>query len=461
MRWQFMAAMMGLTLLVLLVQDVPLSSYLRQVETDRMITSLERDAFILAGRSEEAVETPDTADDAPLADLARKYSDAGGARVVIVDAAGTAIVTSDDDESNVGSSYASRPEIAGALKGGVESGHRYSQTLQVELLYVTVPVLSGTRILGAVRLTYPEQVVIDAVARQLGILGIVALTTVILAGIVGLIISSSVTRRLNLLRQATELLAAGQLRTRAEEKAGAPEIRSLSRSFNRMAARLEALVGQQRSFAADASHQLRTPLTALRLRLERARELLAQDPDLAAVRLADAEVETDRLLAIIEGLLLLNRSEGQTFTVEPVDVAAVATERVEQWRALAAELEVGIRLEAPPRALALAVDTAAEQVIDNYVDNALSVSPPGSELLVRVSDHGAFVRVEVLDSGPGLSREERYRAFDRFWRGEGDRQGSGLGLAIVAQLMSASGGEARLEGRPEGGLAAIAEFPTS
>jgi signal transduction histidine kinase len=284
---------------------------------------------------------------------------------------------------------------------------------------------------------------------------------VLLAGIVGLIFSSSVTRRLKFLRHATELLAAGDLRARADEKAGAPEIRSLSRSFNRMAGRLEALVGQQRSFAADASHQLRTPLTALRLRLERARDLLPADPESASQRLADAEAEADRLLAIIEGLLLLNRSEGQTFAVEPVDVAAIARERVEQWQALAAELQVSIRYEGLQHAPALAVDTAAEQVIDNYLDNALSVSPTGSELVVRVTHHGQFVRAEVLDRGPGLSREERYRAFDRFWRGEGHRPGSGLGLSIVAQLMAASGGEARLEARPEGGLAAIAEFESA
>jgi signal transduction histidine kinase len=453
-----MAALMGVTLLVLLVQDIPLSSYLYQVQTDRIISALERDAFILAGRSEEALQSTSTSDHASLTDLAQSYRDAGGARVVIVDSQGTAMVTSDDDQSSVGSSYSSRPEISAALAGKVQSGHRFSQTLNVELLYVAVPVFSGEQVVGAVRLTYPEQVVIDAVNQQLSILGTVALTTVLLAGVVGLIFSSSVTRRLKLLQHATELLAAGDLDARAEEKAGASEIRSLSKSFNRMAGRLETLVGQQRSFAADASHQLRTPLTALRLRLERARELLPDDPQNASVRLADAEAEADRLIAIIEGLLLLSRSEGQTFAVEQVDVAAVARERVEQWQAFAAELQIDIHYEGPDHLSALAVDTATEQVLDNYIDNALSVNPPGSPIIVRLSHHGSLVRVEVLDSGPGLSSEQRDRAFDRFWRADSNRAGSGLGLAIVAQLMAASGGEARLSPRLEGGLAAVAEF---
>ena len=137
-----MAALMGIALLVLLVQDIPLSNYLRQVETDRLVTSLERDAFVLAGRSEETLETPPASADAAgsaaaaaaLTTAARGYRDSGGARVVIVNAGGVAVVTSDDDQSIVGDSYASRPEIMGALGGQITSGHRYSDTLKIDLL---------------------------------------------------------------------------------------------------------------------------------------------------------------------------------------------------------------------------------------------------------------------------------------------------------------------------------------
>jgi len=460
-KWRFMAALMGMTLLVLLVQDIPLSNYLREVQTDRIITALERDAFVLAGRSEEALELPTGEQDEYLAALAAAYRAEGGARVVIVNAAGEAVVTSDDDQSRVGISYASRPEIAAALAGSIQTGHRYSETLGFELLYVSVPVFSGEEVLGAVRLTYPEQEVTDAVNAQLWTLGWVAITTVILAGIVGLIVSSSVTRRLQFLRRTTELLAKGDLRARADASAGAPEIRSLATSFNRMADRLEALVDQQRSFAADASHQLRTPLTALRLRLERARELLSTDPDGAADRLADAEAEADRLLTIIEGLLLLNRAEGRVTTPVDIDLSAAARDRVEQWQALASELGITITLHAPPSAVVSAAETAAEQVLDNYLDNAISVSAPGTEVTVTVAVESAATRVEVADRGPGLTEAECEHAFERFWRGDLDRGGSGLGLAIVAQLMTASGGTASLAPRPGGGVVASAVFETA
>ena len=461
MKWRFITALMSVTLLVLLVQDIPLGFYLQQVEHERIITSLERDAFVLAGRSEQALETATVDDDADLIAAVKKYRDAGGSRVVVVNAEGTAVVISDDDQADLGTSYLNRPEIAQALSGQISSGHRFSSTLNQELLYVTVPILSGTDVLGAVRLTYPDYVVANKVNDQLRLLSIVALMALILAAIVGYIVSGSITRRIRLLQEATESLAAGNLRARADETRGTSELKSLAESFNDMAERLELLINQQRTFAADASHQLRTPLTALRLRLERAHDLLESDPAGAAERLSAAETEADRLSNLIEGLLLLSRTEAADVQRETVDLAAVTRSRVEQWQALALESGVKLRFEGPVNAEVIAVPNAVEQIVDNYIDNALSVSPPKSRIIVRVITAGSRSSVHVLDQGPGLSIEECSRAFDRFWRANSDRHGSGLGLAIVAQLARASGGKAQLAPRPEGGLDASATFDTA
>ncbi len=453
-----MAAFVVLGLLVLLVQDIPLARYLRGVETDRIMTSLERDAFVLAGRSEEALQSPDVGDDSTIIALARRYRSSGGARVVIVNAAGTAVVTSDDDQSAVGADYGSRPEIGRALEGAVASGRRFSDTLQTQLLYVTVPVLSGGDVLGAVRLTYPESVVSAAVNDQLRRLAIVALTTVLLAGVVAYVLSLSVTRRLDALRSATEALADGDLTSRADEDLGAPQIRSLSRSFNQMAARLDTLLTQQRTFAADASHQLRTPLTALRLRLERARELMAIDPVGAEERLAAAEVEAERLATLVDGLLLLSRLDARAVERTVVDLAVVARGRVEDWRPLANELGLTLTIDAPVAAPVLAVPTAVEQITDNYLDNAMSASSSGGSIHVTVVPVDSSVAIVVTDEGAGLSEEDCRKAFDRFWRAESDSAGNGLGLAIVARLAEASGAAVDLRPGDEGGLVATAAF---
>jgi len=458
MRWRLVAALVATTLLVVLVQVIPLSFTLQQVQHTNIITGLERDAFVLAGRSEEALEDPTPDAVALVTEAVQQYREASAARVVVVDAAGTAIATSDADDSRVGASYASRPEIAQALGGEIATGTRFSQTLQEDLLYVSVPVLSGDRVLGAVRITYPAHVVDDAVASQLGRLWLVALTTVLLSGVVGYIVAAGVTRRLERLRASTERLADGHLDERAEEDSGAAELRSLSHSFNTMAERLERLIAQQRQFAADASHQLRTPLTALRLKLERARALLLDDPAGAAQRLAAAEREADRLGALIEGLLLLSRTEASAAEVVSIDLGEVARQRVEHWRPLCEESGVAIEYLGPQRALVRAVPTAPEQIIDNVVDNAISVSPVGSTIRVCVDARGAMVELRVLDEGPGLAPDARARAFDRFWRADSSSEGSGLGLAIVAQLAKASGGDARLEPRDGGGLSASVTF---
>jgi len=461
MKWRLVAALIATAMLVILVQNIPLSFYLQSVQRDRIVTGLERDAFVLAGRSAVALETPSLESTKVMTELVTRYQQTGGARVIVVDARGDAVVSSDADDSRLGESYRTRQEIAAALGGRIAAGTRYSSTLQQELLFVSVPVFKGETVLGAVRLTYPADVIDNVIAEQLWRIWVVALTTVLFAGVIGYIIAAGLTRRLKALRVSTERLADGHLDERADERVGAPEIRSLSRSFNVMADRLDGLMAQQKAFAADASHQLRTPLTALRLKLERARDLIASDPHGAERRLAAAEAEADRLGTIIEGLLLLSRTEVSDATVYTVDVASAVRERVENWLPLAEELRVHILFEGPTQALAWAVNTAAEQIVDNLIDNALSVSPPDGTILVRVTEADDLVSLHVLDEGPGLSVEDRGRAFDRFWRASSDSNGSGLGLAIVAQLAAASGGSAKLEPRTPNGLDASVVFPAA
>lgn len=459
MTWRFMLAAMGVTAVVVLVLLIPISGFLVQVEHDRITTALERDAFILAGRAEPSLASPSTAGSAAITNLARKYrASSDGARVVVVNAEGTAIVTSDDDPAAVGSSYSSRPEIETALAGQIANGTRYSKTLAFELLYVAVPVLKGDQVLGAVRLTYPAQVVADAANTKLTGLTIVTLTTVLGAGAIGWIFARSVTRRLRRLTELTEHFAEGDLSARSEERSGAPELRSLSRSFNVMAERLASARDQQRRFAADASHQLRTPLTALRLRLERAGELSIHSPEASKERIDAAVAEVDRLETLVEGLLLLSRGEGSVPALSLINLAAVARERVEQWQPLGEERGMVIRYSGPQTVNVLTSPAVAEQIIDNYLDNALNVSPEGGEVTVQLirESHGATVH--VLDQGPGLPPADLLRAFDRFWRGRNDSSGTGLGLAIVSQLAEVGGAEVQLQNRTAGGLDAQVRF---
>lgn len=455
MRWRLVAVLLGVTAMILLAHDVPLAAHLRRVERDRLVTGLERDAFTIAGRAEELLEQgsdalPGEAD--ALGALLGEYRADTGGRVIVTDASGTAVVSS-DEEAITGNDYSTRPEIAQALSGTPTSGERDSSTLGLRLTYVSVPVVSGTDIEGAVRITYPSSVIGERVESRVRGLLVVALVSLGVALAAAIIFAQTVTRPLRRLTHATEQLAEGDLTVRAADDEGPPEVRSLASSFNAMGGRIERMVARQRAFAGDASHQLRTPLTALRLRLEQVGDELERDPAAARARLEAATAETERLQRLIEGLLALARAEGHQPELARIDAAGVVHERVELWRALAEEHGVTVQVDAAPTAPVLAVPGALEQVVDNLVDNALQVAPAGSAVEVRITRAGSDVELHVLDRGPGMSASQRERAFDRFWRAaDAPPGGSGLGLAIVASLVETSGGTVRLLPRSGGGL---------
>jgi signal transduction histidine kinase len=460
MRWRLVAVLVGITVAVLLAHDLPLAGHLRRVERDRIVTGLERDAFVIAGRSEEALEDGNAAGNVALQALVDGYRADTGARVIVTDKDGIAMVIS-DEEAAAGANYSTRPEIAAAAAGEPQSGQRPSRTLGMELLFVSVPVLSGNNVEGVVRLTYPASVVEQRVNRRVRGLLVVAVISVVMALVAAWVLANTVTRPLRRLRLATERLASGEDGVQAPDDEGPPEVRSLARSFNTMSSRLSSLLRAQRSFAGDASHQLRTPLTALRVRLEPAADAVDDQPHEAKLRIEAASAETERLQHLVDQLLMLARTEGRSVERIVVDLAEVARERVEMWQSLAEESDVRVIGTTIPSAPVLAAPQAVEQVIDNFLDNALRVAPPGSTLEVLVHRAGSGMAVRVLDRGPGMTDEQRAHAFDRFWRApDAPSEGSGLGLAIVQRLVQASGGVAELAGRDGGGTIASAVFPT-
>ena len=453
MRWRLVAVLVGFTALVLLVENVPLAAYLRTVERERIITALQRDAFTTAGYSVAALAVPAPVPNAELSDYVDKVARQDGARVVVVDQQGVAIASS---EGRVGENYGNRPEINQALEGKAVSGERPSETLGEPLVFVAVPVRAGQPILGAVRFSYPLSEINATVDQRVRGLSIAALITLLSAAIIALLVASTVTRRIRRLGDAAERIADGDMDARAEVGGGG-EIAELAVSFNTMADRVQGVVESQRGFAGDASHQLRTPLTALRLRLDRAAELMPDD-DPAIDQVDAARDEIDRLQRLVDGLLVMARADNPDQQVAQIDIARIAADRVESWQPLADERGVTITLNAPAISVGQAVPGAPEQIIDNYVDNALEVVPEGSTIVVSVHNETGSVLLTVDDAGPGLPAADRGRAFDRFWRGTQEGSGSGLGLAVVASLSHAGGGTVWLDESPQGGLRAAARF---
>ena len=462
MKKRLLVAMVGLVGVVLIAHDVPLALHLSQIERDRLTTAIERDAFTIGGKISPTLPLDDSERHSAIDAVLDEYSQTKHGIIVVVDRNGY-LLSSTDTAIARGTDYAGRPEIATALLGDPSSGTRLSNTLGGDLVYVAVPVLSGAEVLGAVRITFPKSVLDKSVRDQLQGLLLAAGVSVAMAIVVALVFARTVTKPLDNLRVTTDILASGDLTATAKEE-GPAETRQLARSFNVMAKRLGGLIDRQRSFAGDASHQLRTPLTALRLRLEQAGELVASSPELAQIHLDEALNETDRLTHLIEQLLHLARAEGAVLEKENVDVCEIVRERAQEWQYLADENDVSIVVQAPETLLVNTNQLALREIIDNYVDNALEVAPSASQVTITVLASAESAQIVVGDAGRGMTSEQRDRAFDRFWRADIDsnrRTGSGLGLAIVAQLAHACGMQVELRQSLHGGVDAVVDIPNT
>jgi signal transduction histidine kinase len=393
-----------------------------------------------------------------LAALARDQGRRLGGRVLVVDARGRVLVDSDGAAAR-GTSYASRPEIGRALRGVPAQGTRHSDSLNADLLYTAVPVVDAGRATGAVRLTQSVKAVHAEVRRD--VLALLALGGAVLALGLGLAwaIAGSLSRPLRGLAGTARRIAAGDLQARATP-AGSTEQVEVANAFNDMTERLVRALDAQRDFVANASHQLRTPLTGLRLRLESA-SLRADDPDLRRDLVA-GELEAERLAKLLSNLLRLAQEGQPPGTATSIALADVAERAAERWRDQAEREGHAIEVagEGTPHVHASTGDL--DTMIDNLVENALNYGAPDTPIRIEWGASAQEAFIAVLDHGGGIDNDEVDRVFDRFYRGSASRggaPGTGLGLAIVEALARRWGARAALTNRPEGGARAELRFP--
>jgi signal transduction histidine kinase len=256
----------------------------------------------------------------------------------------------------------------------------------------------------------------------------------------------------------THDIATGRLKSRVAVAGGPPELRRLARSFNEMADNVEDVLEQQRAFVADASHQLRNPLSALLLRIELlALELPEDNEEIASVR-----TEGKRLAEVLDDLLDLALAEHAEADLRLTDIGALTAERVASWSPLADSR--GVRLTGIcPATTAWADPVTLSSALDAVIDNALKFTPEGEDVEVAVASNGEVSTVVVTDRGPGLGDEELARIGDRFWRSAGHQniKGSGLGLSISRVLLSAGGGSITYARHEPHGLRVTVTVPRS
>jgi signal transduction histidine kinase len=386
--------------------------------------------------------------------LVRRVAKLVRGRVVVVDA--NARVVADSAGAEPLDQRFDRPEIAQALAGHAAQLTRSSKTLDARILATTAPLLQRGRITGAVRVTQSVAATDRAVRRVVLNLAAIGVAVLLIGLFVGTIIARAITRPMKHLQDSAEQIAAGSLEVRAPVE-GSSEQRSLARSFNDMTDRLSRALAAQKQFIADASHQLRTPLAGLRLRIEEAQA--AGVSDAAGVEIRQGTLEIDRLARTIDELLILSSAGEREMQPETVDTVEAAEAAHARWSRYADARSITLMLDAEPPGDQIACSRAdLDMAIDALLENALHYSPAHTTVTVSCRD----ASIEVRDEGAGLEPGEEEQVFERFRRGSAGTsgpKGSGLGLPIARALARRWGGEVTLVPRADGGASATIALP--
>jgi signal transduction histidine kinase len=446
LRGRLVIAAAYLLTAVVLALEIPLALSVESRATSEFRSAVFGRAAILAARISDlmpAATANAAGDDQRLRRIVTQAARGNDERILVTDAGGRVLADS-AGEARVGALYATpaRPEFQAALAGTVDFRRRHSETLGDDLLLVTTPVVERDRVVGSVRVSASTAAVSASVRQRWLSLALIGVAVIVAGLVLAWVLATSLARPVGALAAAADRLAHGDLGARATA-AGPKELASVATSFNRMAAALSATLASQRDFVANASHQLRTPLTGLKLRLE----ALRGEGGAVADQAAKAEAELDRLSRLVDDLLELARASASESTGKQVDLTAAAREAVERWRRPAEHAGKRLQLAAGEAAVVWASETDVAHVLDNLIENALRYCPPGTTISVEARNGASEAILAVADDGPGIAAEDRERVFERFYRGSAARQagpGTGLGLAIVAELVRRWGGDVRL-----------------
>jgi len=407
-RRRILASIVGVTAIALLLLGVPLALSVEHLYANQEVLRLEREASEARGAiNVAAMGTRD-----PI-----ELHDDGSTRFAAYDGNGRRIA-------------GSGPARADAVVQRALGGDTHDLTSGGRVV-VALPITGNERVVGALRASRPASVVTDRTRRTWFMIGSIGFIALLVAALLARWQARRLTRPVDALVASAEQLGAGDFATRTHPS-GIGELDHLGAALDRTADRLGGLVARERSFSADASHQLRTPITGLRVRVESA--LLSPDADLRAA-LEETLVPIDQLESTIEDLLALARDTHADRS--PLDVARLLRDTEDAWHGRFAAAGRPLRVESDPAGGAPPVaEPAVRQVLEVLLSNALQHGAGVVTLCAR-SVAGAVV-IDVGDEG--RERLDPSRIFDR-------RVGrsNGIGLALARTLAEAEGGRLILD----------------
>ena len=428
---------------------------------------LELEAFIMANALREPLEDRREGEDATgrsLDTLVQSYARGVGGRVTLVDPALQVLLSSDDTvpahlEHN-------HPEIVAARAGGEQHDIRWDEWRNEERLFVAAPILGESGELESIiQLSIPMVPLYNEMRRTWVSLLVAGAIVMGVTAFASRLVAHEVAGPVHKLTAVTEQMAAGDLEQQVIP-GGPDEIKRLGQSFNRMAERVRETLARQQTFVTDAAHELRSPLTAIRLRIEMLQRRGQDNPELVQRYLDQMEHEVEHLRRLVDHLLSLSRlDEGQALPQSPLDLAPTLYELAEEMRPLIRKADLDFEVEVPSHLAAVSANAEPMRIIvRNLVDNAIKHTPAGGQITLQAEANNGVVCIAVSDSGSGIPAEHLSHIFDRFYRVDKTRSrsqgGAGLGLSLVRSIVKTHNGEVSVKSSPGEGSTFAIHLPT-
>lgn len=345
-----------------------------------------------------------------------------------------------------------RAEIQSALEGVPSTAiRRVISADNRRVLYAAAPLLDeSAKIIGLVYLATPLPVGGLPFSLILQLLAGLLIAFLLAAG-VGAALARRISHPLESVASAAAAVADGDLEQAVSIPTKILELSSLAAAFNQMTESLRRSALTRNAFLADVTHELRTPLTVISGTLETLEDGALEDLQGRGPLLASMRQETERLIRLVNDLLVLTRADAGALSLklEAIDLQALAAARCATLARLAARRQLTLQVESAAPAWVRGDADRLVQVLDNLLDNAIRHAFQESTITVNLRLEGEMIRCAVCNQGPGIPAEHLPHIFERFYRVDPSRSrrsgGSGLGLAIVAALIAAQGGKLTLE----------------
>lgn len=452
----------GLTLLAVAAFALVVAGVLERLLIDVLSQDLQVQAQLVAERVAADLATENRAAvQQILADLDTKMP----ARALVIDTNRRLVgATEVEDRRRIGL-QSRQTGLDRALEGTpVQTVLGRGTSGESEVLYVAVPVLSDGQIVGATRLAYELQDIQGTLDRlNLGI-GLGAIGTATVAGLLALFSAASISAPIRSLSKATQALATGDLEQRVTIRAK-DEVGQLGAAFNDLTARLAELETAREQFAADISHELRALAGAMQTAISALAQGADQEPELKRDLMDGLTGHADRLVRLADDLRELARIRDGWLTIkpEPVSLGAVARQSAAEWAAEATRRNVRLEVNADEHAIVDGDQDRLIQACGNLIENAIKYASNGGRIGIEVAAGPKHHILAVEDDGPGIPQADLLAIFRRSYRVEGRSAegpgGMGLGLAIVDRIVRAHGGDVTASNAPGHGATFTIRLP--